>query len=509
MTIQAKLTWTYVLFAGIVLLASGVSLYMFQQVGAAFEHVTETAAPMLNSVHEIEGESLVGSLQATSHVLSNVVSLQSGVGEKELEKKNEAALAKFNESVAQATRHLDAYESRIIDTNETALAVELREVLEVSAEDCRNIMARSLSAIDAEEMEKLQHAVGALEEQKFLLLTLMIEKELEELKESQERVALYTSNAFATSILVWFTTILLALVLGRVISRSIAVPIHRLRVATIDFGRGQLDRRVKVESNDEIGELGHVLNQMAEDFEEEVEHREKLAVELLRHERMAALGTLISTVSHEIRNPLGTIRTSLHTMRKRLGEETGTLDQTMDRAERGINRCDTIIGELLDYTRTPQLDSTPVHLDDWLTAILDDLEISERITVTRDLKAGVEVVIDSERLRGCVLNIIENACHAMLERNDEDASCDLQIQTWCEEGNVRIRITDTGPGVPVENLEKVFEPMFTTRNFGVGLGLSIVKKNIEQHGGGIEITSAIGRGTSMTLWLPAPAVAEV
>ena len=113
--------------------------------------------------------------------------------------------------------------------------------------------------------------------------------------------------------------------------------------------------------------------------------------------------------------------------------------------------------------------------------------------------------IDPERLRRAVINVFENACQAMTnnaETKTGDTQSRLRIATRATDDRIEIVIADTGPGIPDEVMAQIFEPLFSTKNFGIGLGLPTAKHIVEQHGGNIEVETEEGRGTSFVLWLP-------
>jgi signal transduction histidine kinase len=110
--------------------------------------------------------------------------------------------------------------------------------------------------------------------------------------------------------------------------------------------------------------------------------------------------------------------------------------------------------------------------------------------------------IDGERVRRVVINLIENAAQALGEMPADGAERRITVQTSADQGGVEIRVADTGPGIPPENLARIFEPLFSTKSFGTGLGLATVKQIVGQHGGTIDVDSTIGQGTCFTIRLP-------
>ena len=223
--------------------------------------------------------------------------------------------------------------------------------------------------------------------------------------------------------------------------------------------------------------------------------------ELVQKQKLAVLGQLIATVSHELRNPLGTIRSSIYTIENKLDTKDDKLNKSIKRIERNIIRCDNIIEELLDYTRIRDLDSRPTNIDDWIANELNEYFFPESITVIKKFDAGISVNIEHDRFHRCLINVLNNACQ-VLQENKNDTEQKIIIETGVSNNLLEIKISDTGPGIKNDDLHRLFEPLYSTRIYGVGLGLPIVKQIMELHGGNIDITSPPGHGTTVTLSLP-------
>ena len=249
------------------------------------------------------------------------------------------------------------------------------------------------------------------------------------------------------------------------------------------------------------------IKRLNEELEQRVQERTRelnaTQQELLRKERLATLGQLTATVSHELRNPLGTMRPSLYMLRKHLHSDDARLLRSLERLDRSITRCDRIIDELLDFTRIEDLNLRPTPIDEWLREVLGEQLLPANITLRWELGLPEVILpIDPDRLRRAVINVYENACQAM-RTNGGGSGC-LTLNTRLNKERVELSIADTGPGISDEVLPHIFEPLFSTKNFGVGLGLPTVKQIMEQHGGGLEIDTEVRRGTRMLLWLPLP-----
>lgn len=344
----------------------------------------------------------------------------------------------------------------------------------------------------------------ALEDELLAAVDSSLAVEVEELRTMLGNLAASTGAAGAGGIALMCTILFSVLFLFVTTARGMLRSLAQLRAGTERIGAGHFGHRLNLAGTDELGQLGAQFDAMAVKLQAQELHREALETALLRKERLATLGQVVATVSHEIRNPLGTIRTAIYSLRKRMGESGETVERTLDRAERSIVRCDRIIEELLSYTRTQEPDRTETALDPWLSEVLDDFTLPPGIDLVRRLESGATVWIDRNRLQGCVVNLLSNACQSMLERAAGATGGTVQVETCCEGDRILIRVTDTGPGMAPAVLAQVFEPMFSTRSFGAGLGLPIVRKYMEQHEGGVDIASTAGHGTVATLWLKAP-----
>jgi len=234
--------------------------------------------------------------------------------------------------------------------------------------------------------------------------------------------------------------------------------------------------------------------------------------ELLRKERLATLGQLTATVSHELRNPLASMQTALYLLDKRLQGSDDRVRDGLGSLRDNIGRCDRIIDELLDFTRINKLNRRPLAIDEWLAGILDGQSVPDGIELRTDLSLpGMVIAFDPGRLRRAVINLFDNACQSMA--GEDGAAGDgreaiLTVTTRLAGGRAEIGFDDTGPGISPEVLAHVFEPLYSTRGFGVGLGLPAVRQIMGQHGGGVELTSLPGEGTRAVLWLPQRAAAE-
>ena len=248
-------------------------------------------------------------------------------------------------------------------------------------------------------------------------------------------------------------------------------------------------------------ELEDYRKRLEEMVEERTDKLEKAQKELVISEKMATLGRLTATVSHELRNPLGTIRTSIYSLKKRLKDQNAKVVNALDRAERNIIRCDLIIEDLLNYSRTRDLNLKPTVIDRWIDEILGEMNPPDGITVERELNSGTTIRVDRERFRRCIVNILTNAYQAIKEKNGDENGC-VSVRTYRDRNRVIIDISDNGIGFDMENVKKFYEPLYSTKTFGIGLGIPITLQIINQHGWGMEITGAPREGASVKIKIP-------
>jgi signal transduction histidine kinase len=227
---------------------------------------------------------------------------------------------------------------------------------------------------------------------------------------------------------------------------------------------------------------------------------------LIKKGRLEQLGQLTATIAHEIRNPLGAIRTSAFLLGRKtiaLGED---VSGHLQRINNGVDRCDTIITQLLDFSRTKEVNSSLALLDEWLAKVVREeaQRLPENVYIECALGLeGVKVAFDPARLQRAVINLLSNAAEAFsqTELTERKTPC-IWVTTLRREDFAVIRIADNGPGIAPEHLEKIREPLFTTKSFGTGLGIPAVEQILNQHHGRLEINSEPGSGATFTLYLP-------
>ncbi|MEE9308213.1 MAG: ATP-binding protein [Spirochaetia bacterium] len=239
---------------------------------------------------------------------------------------------------------------------------------------------------------------------------------------------------------------------------------------------------------------------------EDVTEKRAKEARLRRAESLAALTTLTAGVAHEIKNPLGSIGIHLELMKKEMSGkkqiETQKVLENLLIIKEEVDRLNRIVMDFLFTVRPMNAELSYDELNRVVRELLDFMkfELSEAgITVDTDLtKTGPQILMDERYMKQAVLNILKNAISAMPDGGR------LRVQTVQKGNELLLKISDTGVGIPDEHMDKIFEPYFTTKDFGSGLGLTLVYKILKEHMGDIEINSKVGEGTSITLSFPVP-----
>jgi nitrogen fixation/metabolism regulation signal transduction histidine kinase len=293
---------------------------------------------------------------------------------------------------------------------------------------------------------------------------------------------------------------LLGAALGYWMAERIADPVNRLTRATRRIARGDLDARIAATSSDELRRLVEDFNQMAADLKRQ-------RTELERTQRLEAWAEMARQVAHDIKNPLTPIQLSAEHAR-RVNIDRGrplspVLDECVTAILSQVKLLRQISAEFSNFASSPTARPEPTALPALLDEVVEPYRgpLAERITIevqaARDLPA---VSIDRTLFARALTNIIENALHAM------PGSGRLTITATAISTDstplAAVEIADTGVGLDDDALQRIFEPYFSTKATGTGLGLTIAKRNVELNGGTIAVRSQRGRGTTVTLTVP-------
>jgi signal transduction histidine kinase len=291
--------------------------------------------------------------------------------------------------------------------------------------------------------------------------------------------------------------------IGYSMAERIADPVNRLIKATGRIARGDLDARILATSSDEFRRLVDAFNRMAADLQRQ-------RGELERSHRLAAWADMARQVAHDIKNPLTPIQLNAEHLR-RVHEDRGAplghvLDECVDNVLNQVRLLRQIASEFSSFATSPIVKPRPEALDAVIADVVEAYRTGLKGQVAIDVAVPDTlplVLVDKAVLARGLTNIIENALHAM----PRGGSLRLSAGTLDAE-RVELAIADTGIGMDAVALDRIFEPYFSTRASGTGLGLTIAKRNVELNGGTIAVESARDRGTTVRITLPtAPAAA--
>jgi signal transduction histidine kinase len=313
------------------------------------------------------------------------------------------------------------------------------------------------------------------------------------------------------------------IVIGYLLSQSIARPILKLRTISQAVAAGDLEQSTGLESPDEIGDLASAFDTMTVRLRERTEEAARLYAEtvqrnkeladansrlqatqaqLVQSEKLAAVGQLTAGIVHDVKNPLAVIKG----LAEELREEPGLVEPVREQLtviRDNAARANTIVSDLLKFARQSKPEMKPLDMRESVEAAVRLTEYLARkgnVKVIVDLPSRAAVgVYDPQQIEQVLINLIQNAIQAM------PGGGMLRVNLSLAAGAMAIAIADTGIGIPPENLTRVFDPFFTTKpeGEGTGLGLSVSYGIVSRHGGKIGVESKVGQGTTFTILLPA------
>ncbi len=302
--------------------------------------------------------------------------------------------------------------------------------------------------------------------------------------------------------------------------RMVNIPVQQLLRHAREVGSGNLDAGVDIASQDEMGTLARVMNEMTlglkkshdqleewgRTLEVKVAERthelEQMQAQLVRSEKLASLGELVAGIAHEINNPLTGILV-FSSLIKNDSRLDPALKNDLETIIQETERCAKIVKGLLDFARESVPQKTWTSLNDILDAslaLVKNQAMFQNVTLIRDYSPDLPAIMaDPHQLEQVIINMLLNAGHAMAT----GGSLSIVTTSLPDKNFVVAQIADTGCGIPEENLPKIFDPFFTTKETsGTGLGLAVSYGIINSHGGTIEVESLVGIGTTFTIKLP-------
>ncbi len=298
--------------------------------------------------------------------------------------------------------------------------------------------------------------------------------------------------------------VLLATLLSFTVARSITRPLAAITGVMREVAAtGDLTRKIVLRPNDRWDDEDAQL--LASTFNTLTESVSRAQREASQRERLSSLGRLSTVIAHEIRNPLMIIKAALHTLRR----GTATPDDVREVAadiDGEVGRLNRLVNDVLDFARPIPFELGPTDLNALCRESTQAAQATPGAEVSLDTDPGVgTIVTDAERLRAALVNVIVNARQAV----DGQQTQRVVVRTRREGGTVMINVADTGVGIDRADLPRVFDPYFTTKRGGTGLGLPLTRNIVEGLGGSIVAASEPGRGTEIRISLPGgPAAVE-
>ncbi len=287
--------------------------------------------------------------------------------------------------------------------------------------------------------------------------------------------------------------LLLAGLAGWYLARRITAPLEELAAGTRRLALGDWQQRVTIRAQDEVGEMGRAFNAMVNDLQQQQE-------KLIGLEKLAAWREMARVLAHEIKNPLTPMQLMVQQMQDEYRGESEDYQKML--AECGgiiteeIEKLRRLVREFSEFARMPELHRAPGQLNDLIKEVA-------RLHATRAVELDLDpslpqIDFDIEALRRVLVNLIANAL-----QSSPHAKVTIRTHAGAAKNTVALSVADTGPGIPPENMKKIFEPYFSTKKSGMGLGLAIVKRIVEEHQGSIVAASGVGKGTQFVISLPA------
>lgn len=247
-------------------------------------------------------------------------------------------------------------------------------------------------------------------------------------------------------------------------------------------------------AEEKILKLNNELEQKVIERTKELEDAQE---SLIRKEKLAVLGQLSGGVAHELRNPLATINNSIYYLKTVLPDIDEKANTHLGIISSSVNNADKIISDLLDFSSNKVSEKENIVFSDLVDRVLEKHPPPEEVKVTNDVDHDLSpLYVDPRQMGQVLINLITNAYQAMPEGGN------LTIKAEEGTGNIHISVSDTGCGISIEDRKKIFEPLFTTKAKGIGLGLSVTKSLVEVNDGTIEVESEGAKGSTFNIVLP-------
>jgi len=468
MKINSKVIFGYLLVALIVGVVGFITFTQIFNLHNEFDEVEQETTPAIIALSAIKSNFFFLLLEVNEYVLDPISEhleeyeeakegLRQAMLSYELaEKEEEEVIEEFNEEIMRVISKSDELINlKNAGTSQEVLIVKIRELDEISEE---------FSHKHAEE----------------------VIRDVAELKESHQDVDNQIQISMSLVIFSVLTSVFFAIIIGWYISRLISKPIINLRNITKEIADGNLSARTKVEGNDELSQLASEVNVMAVSLSQQ-------RVELIKNEKINALGHVTSRLAHNLKNPLSVIKAATgiieSTSPNSVDKKT---QQRLNLIKISIENMLNQIEDILDFVKQKPLELKEASLSEILNTAINNIKKPEGIKINLPEK-DIMIKCDATKLQVVFMNMITNSIEAV------GGNGEITIVSFQNEQETTIEITDTGKGIHPDDLEKIFDALYTTKPTGTGLGLPYCKSVIEQHGGCIQVSTG---STKFTIIMP-------
>lgn len=306
-------------------------------------------------------------------------------------------------------------------------------------------------------------------------------------------------NRVAKRIIAALLIFSVGILLSVFLARSYTKPIEDVVRAARKVAAGDLEQELVSARNDEIGELSRSFNYMVGKLREERVLEEKLR----KAEHLAGIGQFSRSIAHEIKNPLNFINLSIDHIREKFkpnsDQEKERFDSLIANIKAEIQRVSRFAESFLEYGRPLEMSLQKTDINKLIEDVVELVQakaLRERIGIAKDFEPLPETYVDPEFIKTCLYNILLNSFQAM------QTGGEILIRTRTSGARLSISVEDTGPGISEEKAARIFDPFFTTKPDGLGLGMALTRRVVEEHRGKVEFSSIESKGSTVTILLP-------
>ncbi len=474
MEIRKKIIWETIILSIILISLSFVIINNILIIQNNFFYLDKELIPsltVLKDIRLIASNVLVSTLEfsiveeETTSLNNNEVS--------ELDQKLTEVIADINLSKSQFDELSTLYKKQTTDLN-----IQPIEKIEQKWKEFELLSDKFIEykkrGISGNELIKIKDEFRDSKNSLFKEIDLAIIFNEEKIQEKRNSVEEIVRNTTILIFVILVICILTIVIIRYHILKSILIPILKLRKTVQDIAKGNFRARIDVSQNDEMGELLTDINQMAQDLE-------SAQKELLKHEKLSSIGMLAARMAHDMLNPLSNIKMGIEYLKKRTNWEEKEI-KTLNIIDRAIDRISFQVQDVLNFVKTDSLEITRVSLLELLRHVVKSQTIPETVNYTLP-KNDIEIFCDDKKIEVVFTNLLRNSIDAINSQGT------VEIRFIDLGDKAKIEFEDSGKGISEEHKAKIFEPLFTTKQRGTGLGLTSVKTIIERHDGSITFSN--------------------